>query len=576
MSDNASPQPTRVRHTVVFMLVLSAVLLYLDRFCVGMAEPYIKQDLDLTTFQVSIFFSAFFLAYALFQVPSGWFGDRFGPRLMLTIYIITWSFFTAMMGLSYGFFMLLMMRTAYGIGQAGAYPTSANVLSKWVPFTNRGTASSLVAFGGRVGAAIAPSLTAVLIVLFVPLEVSSLFQPKSLRDGQALCLQLSPPGEIALSGPLDHVSRTLPEGVQKRITEIANEYRGGSVHSQLSEEDRRLLVQSLNTIVKSDDFYRERTFDELKNVEHVAITYVQRIEQGQALTQQETERMNRLLLESCFPEALGKVYVSGWRPVMITYGFLGLLVAALVFLVVRNRPEEHRLTNSTERALIAAGRPASAPGPHGSVGKVPWSRLLRSRSMWMHCFGQIGTNIGWVFLVTWFPRYLIENHQVPILERGLMASTPLFAGWLGMLGGGRLTDWLVGRVGLRWGRRIPWAFSRFIAMGAFLACPFLDTPWAITTALAVVAISTDLGVAPAWAFFQDVGGKYVGSILGWGNMWGNLGAAASPVLLAWVFTTWGWNEMFMVCAVGFLAAGSFALAIDATVPIAPTDKEDKP
>jgi ACS family glucarate transporter-like MFS transporter len=193
--------------------------------------------------------------------------------------------------------------------------------------------------------------------------------------------------------------------------------------------------------------------------------------------------------------------------------------------------------------------------------------------MWLNCFAQVGTNIGWVFLVTWFPRYLLENHQVPILERGLMASTPLIAGWFGMLGGGRLTDFLVARMGLRWGRRMPWAFSRYIGMIAFLICPLLNEPWAATIVLSIVAISTDLGTASAWAFCQDVGGKYVGSILGWGNMWGNLGATISPILLAWVFESWGWTYMFWVCAAAFLAAGSFAMGIDATIPIAPREQE---
>ena len=100
--------------------------------------------------------------------------------------------FTAMMGLSYGFAMLLIMRAAYGIGQAGAYPTSASIISKWVPFSNRGTASSIVAFGGRLGGAIAPILTAFLIVLFVPVDRSSAFNDKSLRNAAALCDRLTP------------------------------------------------------------------------------------------------------------------------------------------------------------------------------------------------------------------------------------------------------------------------------------------------------------------------------------------------------------------------------------------------
>jgi len=202
-----------------------SVLLYLDRFCVGMAEPYIKQDLGLSTFQVGIFFSAFFLTYALCQVPSGWFSDRYGARLMLTVYILAWSLFTAMMGLSYGFAMLLLMRAAYGVGQAGAYPTSASVLSKWVPFSNRGTASSLVAFGGRLGGAIAPVLTALMIVWFVPMRTSSLLQPDSLRDGAALCVHLSPEDPSDLPAARLRVRSDLPVEVQRIVDSIAVKYR---------------------------------------------------------------------------------------------------------------------------------------------------------------------------------------------------------------------------------------------------------------------------------------------------------------------------------------------------------------
>ncbi len=600
-------EPTsNVRHFVVLAAMLMAVLLYLDRFCVGMAEPYIKQDLRLSTFQIGIFFSAFFLTYALCQVPSGWLSDRFGSRLMLTIYIVTWSFFTAMMGLSVGFGMLLLMRAAYGVGQAGAYPTSASILSKWVPFSMRGTASSIVAFGGRLGGAIAPVLTAFLIVLLVPTEKSSLLdEPELLLDGPSLCIKLNPTEHSKTSPALGRVRQFLPQSVIQRVDTISEAYRpldekrqslekeaeqlqrqwrliaawkksnqAENISFDFEAEDRQRFVDALNQIVRSNDFFEPGVFDGLKNLDRAAIGYLKRIDRDEQLTQAETERFNRLLLEGCFPDELGKVYVAGWRPVMIAYGAVGLFVAAVFCFVVRNRPEEHPRCNQAEIKLIAVGRLADAPGPHGKAGNVPWSRLLRSRSMWFNCFGQVGTNIGWVFLVTWFPRYLIEVHEVPILERGEMASIPLFAGWLGMLGGGRLTDYLVRRVGLRWGRRIPWSFSRFIGMSAFLACPFLENPWAVTGALAIVAVSTDLGTASGWAYCQDVGGRYVGSILGWGNMWGNLGATVSPILLVWVVETFSWQAMFFVCAAAYLAAGLFALGIDATIPIAPPEEED--
>ena len=89
-----------------------AVLLYLDRFCVSIAEPFIRQDLGLTKQQMGNFLSAFFWTYALGQVPAGWMSDRYGARRMLTIYILTWSVFTALMGFAGGFVMLLITRAA--------------------------------------------------------------------------------------------------------------------------------------------------------------------------------------------------------------------------------------------------------------------------------------------------------------------------------------------------------------------------------------------------------------------------------------------------------------------------------
>ncbi|MDP7205551.1 MAG: MFS transporter, partial [Pirellulaceae bacterium] len=154
-------RPSRVRYGVIAASTLMAILLYLDRFCIGIAEPFIRQDLGLSKQQMGIFMSAFFWPYALAQIPSGWLADRFGARKMMTIYILAWSFFTAMMGLASGFIMLVAMRAAYGLGQAGAYPTSSSIVSRWIPPLGRGSASSFISLGGRIGGAIAPVLTAI-------------------------------------------------------------------------------------------------------------------------------------------------------------------------------------------------------------------------------------------------------------------------------------------------------------------------------------------------------------------------------------------------------------------------------
>jgi hypothetical protein len=75
-----------------------------------------------------------------------------------------------------------------------------------------------------------------------------------------------------------------------------------------------------------------------------------------------------------------------------------------------------------------------------------------------------------------------------------------------------------------------------------------------------------------WAYAQDVGGRYVASVLGWGNMCGNIGAALSPLVLNEVVERWGWNAAFCSCAGAFLLSGITSLGIDATSKLVP--KED--
>ena len=142
------------------------------------------------------------------------------------------------------------------------------------------------------------------------------------------------------------------------------------------------------------------------------------------------------------------------------------------------------------------------------------------------------------------------------------------AGWVGMLAGGPATDFLIGRWGLRWGRAWPIALSRFLAMGAYIVCLFSPSPWLAVAMFSIVAFGTDFGSPAVWAYCQDVGGRHVASILGWGNMWGNFGAAIGPLTLPWVLgTSEDWNMAFVAFAAAFFLSGIAALGINAARPI---------
>ncbi len=160
-------KPTGVRYAVLGVATANAFLLYLDRTCMSavVQSASFQQELGLGKEQVGNVLAIFFLAYALGQTPAGYLADRFGPRRMLVMYILVWSMCTALTGFVGGLLSLIVVRAACGLAEAGAYPASALLVTRWFPVVQRGRANSVVAFGGRIGNSLAPWLTASAIVM---------------------------------------------------------------------------------------------------------------------------------------------------------------------------------------------------------------------------------------------------------------------------------------------------------------------------------------------------------------------------------------------------------------------------
>ena len=137
-------RPTRVRYGVLAFLAAMTFILYLDRSCINQAAPVIKRDLGITETQKGLIFGAFTLAYAIFEIPAGRWGDRYGSRRIMTRIVLWWSFFTALTGAAWGFGSLIAVRFLFGAGEAGALPNSARILRNWFPDSSRGRAQGIV------------------------------------------------------------------------------------------------------------------------------------------------------------------------------------------------------------------------------------------------------------------------------------------------------------------------------------------------------------------------------------------------------------------------------------------------
>lgn len=151
-------QPTQVRHKVLGFTILLGMVTYMDRVCISITSRDIQKDLSLTDFQMSLVFSAFTLAYGIFEIPTGYWGDRAGTRRVLTRIVTWWSAFTIATAAAFNYHSLLAIRFLFGAGEAGAWPNVGRTLSRWYPQSERGRAQGIFFTGAHFGAAFTPVL----------------------------------------------------------------------------------------------------------------------------------------------------------------------------------------------------------------------------------------------------------------------------------------------------------------------------------------------------------------------------------------------------------------------------------
>ncbi len=163
---------TAVRWRIVALLAGFSLVSYALRTNISIAAALMRSELHLSQIQLGQVFSAFLIGYAIFQVPAGALGDRFGPRLVLTVAAIIWGLTTLMTGALPGVIggamgtlaVLLGVRFLLGIAEAATYPVAAAAVGVWMPASERAFANSLVIAGMALGSAFIPPVMARVMV----------------------------------------------------------------------------------------------------------------------------------------------------------------------------------------------------------------------------------------------------------------------------------------------------------------------------------------------------------------------------------------------------------------------------
>ena len=232
----------------------------------------------------------------------------------------------------------------------------------------------------------------------------------------------------------------------------------------------------------------------------------------------------------------------GWRPAFAFLGIIGVAVAVLWYVLVRDLPEEHPDVNAVELALIGRSSTSILRTPQ-FVAKisVPWRRLLSSRSMWGLMISHFCLVYPVYIFFTWFFIYLVRVRGVTISKASLWTSAPFAANLVMVPLWGWLSDRIADRMGKRRGRQV----AAWLAIGCSAILMFSGSHTA-GEALALLQLSIAAGFnfaasAVLWTACNDISAKCSGSISGIMTTFGSLGGFLSPVVTAAIAARFGWS-----------------------------------
>jgi MFS transporter, ACS family, glucarate transporter len=165
----AEQRPTHVRWHILAILASIMIVTAFGRLNLGISTKYLQEEFSFSTQTMGWILGAFALGYAMFQIPWGWAGDRYGPRKTLTMALLLWSGTTILMCLVPMLHLSSLWQVAWafaaarfltGAGEAASYPNANKMVSSWAGKNERGVGSSLLLGGIGAGGVLAPILFA--------------------------------------------------------------------------------------------------------------------------------------------------------------------------------------------------------------------------------------------------------------------------------------------------------------------------------------------------------------------------------------------------------------------------------
>ncbi|TDM16345.1 MFS transporter [Macrococcoides canis] len=241
----------------------------------------------------------------------------------------------------------------------------------------------------------------------------------------------------------------------------------------------------------------------------------------------------------------------GWEAVFFIFGAIGIVIAALWVIIAKDLPEHHKMVNEAEKAYIMENRDVVQT----TKKSAPWGLFFKRFSF----FAIAGQYFVVQFVITlfliWLPTYLQEEYHVVLKDMKFLAAAPWLIMFILIMAGGSISDAIIARGHSRFKARALIAIFGFIvfSISLFLSVQTDDMIMnLIYLSLCLGGVGLSMGMS--WASATDLGRNFSGTVSGWMNLWGNVGAFLSPMLGGYLVQHYGWDTTFYLMIIPAVVA----------------------
>lgn len=273
-----------------------------------------------------------------------------------------------------------------------------------------------------------------------------------------------------------------------------------------------------------------------------------------------------------FGSVLLGVFAMPWRSAVYLFAGLGLVHAAVFFVIFRNTPREHPRVNEAEARLIAGtDAPAQASAaPRMTVRQV--YAALSPRGLANLAALNVQTLLSTFadnIFSNWIPLFLWQVHHLGDKERGVYSALPLLGGAAAGFIGGLLNDWFIRRTGnRRWSRSgVAMAGKGMAALLLFTALAWYDHPYVFCTFLFFVKLFGDWSLVTMWGVVTDIGGRATATVFAFNNAVAGIAMVAAPATFGYLAKEFGWYFVFVTVGVTYVLCALSWLAINCSIPL---------